>query len=120
MVWGCRPECGKSETTLYIWARWCKFSDENQRRARDSNPQPLAGHLISNQAASHSRTLRNRPNNLSAAFLPGKPWFLTTTVTSGREVTWFPAAFNLITATCNALRTFRLACQRCLPNMNKS
>ena len=29
-----------------------------KRRARDSNPQPLAGHLISSQTASHSRTLR--------------------------------------------------------------
>ena len=29
-----------------------------KRRARDSNPQPVSRHLISNQAASHSRTLR--------------------------------------------------------------
>src|SRR5262245_16946922 len=29
-----------------------------QRRARDSNPQPLAGHHISSVAASHSLTLR--------------------------------------------------------------
>ena len=29
-----------------------------QRRARDSNPQPLAGHLISNQTPHHSDTLR--------------------------------------------------------------
>ena len=33
------------------------FFNLRKRRARDSNPQPLAGHLISNQAASHSRTL---------------------------------------------------------------
>jgi hypothetical protein len=30
---------------------------ESKRRARDSNPQPLAGQLISNQSASHSLTL---------------------------------------------------------------
>jgi len=30
-----------------------------ERRARDSNPQPHTGHLISNEAASHSLTLRN-------------------------------------------------------------
>lgn len=30
-----------------------------ERRARDSNPQPLAGHHISSVAASHSLTLRN-------------------------------------------------------------
>jgi len=30
----------------------------SQRRARDSNPQPLARHLISNQTPSHSGTLR--------------------------------------------------------------
>src|SRR5262245_35263533 len=30
----------------------------SQRRARDSNPQPLAGHLISNQTANHSLTLQ--------------------------------------------------------------
>jgi hypothetical protein len=29
----------------------------DKRRARDSNPQPLAGQLISNQSASHSLTL---------------------------------------------------------------
>ena len=29
-----------------------KFQQKEQRRAGDSNPQPLAGHLISNQAAS--------------------------------------------------------------------
>ena len=28
-----------------------------ERRARDSNPQPLTGHFISNEAASHSLTL---------------------------------------------------------------
>ena len=29
----------------------------SKRRARDSNPQPLTGHLYSKQAASHSHTL---------------------------------------------------------------
>ena len=34
-----------------------------KRRARDSNPQPLTGHFISNEAASHSLTLlRFRPS----------------------------------------------------------
>ena len=31
-----------------------------KRRARDSNPQPLAGHLISNQTPHHSDTLRDQ------------------------------------------------------------
>src|SRR5262245_23572367 len=36
-----------------------KSCDEiSKRRARDSNPQPLAGHHISSVAASHSLTLR--------------------------------------------------------------
>ena len=33
-------------------------SREPKRRAGDSNPQPLSGHLISSQAANHSLTLR--------------------------------------------------------------
>ena len=33
-------------------------SPPEKRRARDSNPQPRTGHLISNEAASHSHTLR--------------------------------------------------------------
>ena len=33
-------------------------ASDNKRRARDSNPQPLAGHHISSVAASHSLTLR--------------------------------------------------------------
>src|SRR6478672_5315270 len=33
----------------------------NQRRARDSNPQPVSRHLISSQAASHSLTLQEAP-----------------------------------------------------------
>ena len=34
-----------------------------ERRARDSNPQPLAGHHISSVAANHSLTLRNFRNS---------------------------------------------------------
>ncbi len=34
--------------------------DAEERRARDSNPQPIAGQLISNQSASHSLTLRRQ------------------------------------------------------------
>ncbi len=33
-------------------------TDKSKRRARDSNPQPIAGHLISSQTASRSLTLR--------------------------------------------------------------
>ena len=109
----------RSATTI-SGARWREFCDENQRRARDSNPHPLTGHLISNQAASHSRTLRNRLNNLSTAFLPGKVLFSTTTTVRSPKVTCFPATFNLITATCNASGTFHLVYHRRLPNMNKS
>ena len=32
---------------------------KKRRRARESNPQPVARHLISNQTANHSLTLRN-------------------------------------------------------------
>ena len=32
----------------------------HERRARDSNPQPVSRHLISSQAANHSLTLRGR------------------------------------------------------------
>ncbi len=35
-------------------------TNAEERRARDSNPQPLARQLISNQSASHSLTLRGR------------------------------------------------------------
>jgi hypothetical protein len=36
----------------------------SERRAWDSNPQPVARHLISSQAANHSRTLRNGLRNI--------------------------------------------------------
>lgn len=42
----------------------------NERRARDSNPQPLAGHLISNQLADFGRSptnLRSRENCVAFA-----------------------------------------------------
>ena len=54
--------------TLRRLSRSC----ENQkRRARDSNPQPVARHLISSQAANHSRTLRKllRCNDLRSPLL---------------------------------------------------
>ena len=45
--------------------------DPRERRARDSNPQPVARHLISSQAANHSHTLRGRsrllPNLMATA-----------------------------------------------------
>ena len=34
----------------------------SKRRARGSNPQPLTGHFISNEAASHSPTLQTKAN----------------------------------------------------------
>ena len=41
----------------------------SQRRARESNPQPLAGHHISSVAASHSLTLRVvRKSSISLTF----------------------------------------------------
>ena len=33
-------------------------ANDKKRRARGSNPQPLTGHFISNEAASHSPTLQ--------------------------------------------------------------
>ena len=43
-----------------------------KRRARDSNPQPLSGHLISSQTASRSLTLHPRvyPMEPTAAIMP--------------------------------------------------
>ncbi len=49
-----------------------------KRRARDSNPQPLSGHLISSQTASHSLTLRETIYpNIALQKRSGKPaiWF---------------------------------------------
>ena len=43
-------------TTRFVLSVYIK------RRTRDSNPQPVARHLISNQAASHSRILRMAMN----------------------------------------------------------
>ena len=75
-----------------------------QRRAGDSNPQPLAGHLISSQAASHSLTLRVCPNQfiVGPATGQGEPQFAVADtylinppawhgITSGRtsNVQWF-------------------------------
>ncbi len=37
-----------------------------ERRARESNPQRLAPHLISSQAANHSRTLQRTLQSLVA------------------------------------------------------
>ena len=43
-----------------------------ERRARGSNPQPLTGHLISNEAASHSLTLRS--GSAPAVYRGGFVW----------------------------------------------
>ncbi len=40
-----------------------------RRRARDSNPQPLTGHFISNEAASHSLTLHSHTQCFSSPVL---------------------------------------------------
>ena len=49
-----------------------------KRRARESNPQPVTRHLISSQAANHSRTLRKclRYNSLRYLLLVVKGCFL--------------------------------------------
>ncbi len=47
--------------------------DLHMRRARDSNPQRLAPHLISSQAANHSRTLRARTHSLESLPPSDKP-----------------------------------------------
>ena len=39
-----------------------------KRRARESNPQPLTGHFISNEAAHHSHTLRRLQIGCSTGF----------------------------------------------------
>ena len=48
-----------------------RISDKHflERRARESNPQPLAGHHISSVAASHSLTLRKSLRYISLRFV---------------------------------------------------
>ena len=67
--------------------------DLSKRRARESNPQPVARHLISSQAANHSRTLRNSLRNiiLRHALLVVKGHFLVSTRTiapRGLQLAW--------------------------------
>ena len=54
----CKPFAGRHfRDARRRFAKPCKRS---KRRARDSNPQPLSGHLISSQTASRSLTLHPR------------------------------------------------------------
>jgi hypothetical protein len=45
----------RSQTSAFLVTSWHM---PIKRRARDSNPQPLTGHFISNEAANHSLTLQ--------------------------------------------------------------
>ena len=56
----------RPEKTVSATEGW----EARERRAWDSNPQPLAGHHNSNVAASHSRTLRNSLFRLLPVPLP--------------------------------------------------
>ena len=56
------PDRAAATSTLkkaYLWRR-----PGLERRAWDSNPQPLAGHHISSVAASHSLTLRAQKSKI--------------------------------------------------------
>ena len=54
-----RPqEKGTSPNSLRVTGLCDTVLDDAKRRARESNPQPVTRHLISSQAANHSRTLR--------------------------------------------------------------
>ena len=46
--------------------------DPSERRARESNPQPVARHLISSQAANHSHTLRASRRKVRQRRLSGR------------------------------------------------
>ena len=62
-------ENGTSPNPLRVAGLCEDVRDDTKRRARDSNPQPVARHLISSQAANRSRTLRDRrptTNNLAS------------------------------------------------------
>ena len=64
---GSREQGRKAVTSQHVTrgdASEC--SEKQERRARDSNPQPVSRHLNSNQAASHSPTLRARRKNLAS------------------------------------------------------
>ena len=52
------PRNGTSPNPLGVAGLCDSVRDNAKRRARDSNPQPVTRHLISSQAANHSRTLR--------------------------------------------------------------
>ena len=43
---------------------------EKKRRTRDSNPQPLTGHIISNDAASHSLILQRPDRQIALNLAP--------------------------------------------------
>ena len=50
----------RSQTSASLVTQWHGMNSwPLRRRARDSNPQPLTGHFISNEAASHSLTLHD-------------------------------------------------------------
>ena len=53
------PRNDASPNSLRVAGLCHGVRDPAKRRARDSNPQPVARHLISSQAANHSRTLRS-------------------------------------------------------------
>jgi hypothetical protein len=79
--------------------------DPSERRARESNPQPLAGHLISSQAANHSHTLRvsgparagleNRTLTLMSALGPYKVRFQSRRMASSSRRHVFAASPSL-------------------------
>ena len=55
------PRNGTSPNPLRVAGLCESVRDNTKRRARESNPQPVTRHLISSQAANHSRTLRKTP-----------------------------------------------------------
>ncbi len=70
--------------SVYISCTQRCLKSKKERRARDSNPQPVARHFISNEAASHSLTLRTQdpPHCRLNAFL--SPMILKTDVRENR------------------------------------
>jgi integrase len=59
------PRNGTSPNPLRVAGLCEDVRDHAKRRARDSNPQPVTRHLISSQAANHSRTLLEAFRNIT-------------------------------------------------------
>jgi len=94
------PRNGTSPNPLRVAGLCESVRDSAKRRARDSNPQPVARHLISSQAANRSRTLRKCLRNLILRYVlllvkglwPSAPRHVSFTRPSSATIPTPPAA----------------------------